>query len=179
MSDVREHAPVWFAEMVMPTGCDDAVSICPDRETDLLLIDPRPCQLCGLTIDRHEMVDHGDGPLFFCADISPDEMTLPELKRRSELRRQEEVAAMVKQWELADPRDRWKHTGEPAPPPEVRNGPADPLPRREPKPYRTPQETADAFLYLVSLGEPERLDAWLAARPQDVPSLLELLESKS
>ena len=39
-------------------------------------IDPRPCGLCGLTINRHEMVDDGEGPDFFCADLSPDEMTL-------------------------------------------------------------------------------------------------------
>jgi hypothetical protein len=160
MSDVREHALAWFVAMVMPTGCDDVVSICPGRETDLLLIDPRPCDLCGLTIDRHEMVDHGDGPLFFCADVSPDEMTLVELERRAELRRQEDIAAIFERISA----------------PIVS---ADPLPRREPKPYRTPEATAHAFLYIVRLGEPARLEAWLAARPHDVPHLLELLESKS
>ena len=55
MSDVREHTPAWFADMVMPAGRDDAASICPGRETEPLLIDPRPCELCGLTIDRHEI----------------------------------------------------------------------------------------------------------------------------
>jgi hypothetical protein len=64
-------------------------------EPDPLEIDPRPCELCGLTVDRHKMVDDGDGPLFYCLDLSPDEMTLPELERRAELRRQEEVAAIL------------------------------------------------------------------------------------
>jgi hypothetical protein len=179
MSDVREHAPAWFAKMVMTTGCDDAASICPGREADLLLIDPRPCQLCCMTIDRHEMVDHGDGPLFFCVDISPAEMTLPELERRAELRRQEEVAAMVEQWERADPRDRWKHTGDPAPPPEVRNGPMDAAPRRAAEPYhRPPQSTTDAFWFVVSLKDPEKLAAWLRDHPRDASFLLKLLEAK-
>src|SRR6267378_6070275 len=84
-------------------------------------IDPRPCELCGLTIDRHQMVDLGEGPLFYCPDLSPDEMTLPELERRAELRAREEIAAMVELWERADPRDCLKHTGKPSPPTEVRN----------------------------------------------------------
>jgi len=29
-------------------------------------IDPRPCELCGRTIDQHERVDDGEGPEFFC-----------------------------------------------------------------------------------------------------------------
>jgi hypothetical protein len=37
-------------------------------EPEPLEIDPRPCELCGLTVDRHEMVDDGDGPIFFCVD---------------------------------------------------------------------------------------------------------------
>jgi hypothetical protein len=28
---------------------------------------------------------------------------------------------LVRQWELADPRDRWRHTGEPTPPASARN----------------------------------------------------------
>jgi hypothetical protein len=34
-------------------------------------IDPRPCGLCGLTIDRHDMVDAGEEPEFFCPDSVP------------------------------------------------------------------------------------------------------------
>src|SRR5689334_17153816 len=32
------------------------------------------------------------------------------------------AAQMLRQWELADPRDRWRHTGELPPPANVRNG---------------------------------------------------------
>ena len=146
-------------------------------ELDPIAIDPRPCGLCCLTIDRHERVDTPEGPEFFCADLSPDEMTLLELERRAELIRREEVAAMVEQWERADPRDRWKHTGEPAPPPEVRNGALDPLPRREPEPYPA-QSTIDAFWFVIGLADPDRLKEWMRDHPKDAPTLLKLLENK-
>jgi hypothetical protein len=71
-------------------------------EPDPFEIDPRPCELCGLTIDRHEMIDHGEGPEHYCPDLSPDEMTMPELVRRAELRRQEVVAAIIARWEAMD-----------------------------------------------------------------------------
>jgi hypothetical protein len=78
-STTLERDPAWIPE---------SASISPGRELELLEIDPRPCQLCGLTIDRHDMVDDGDGPVFFCPDIDPDDMTLIELERRAELRRE-------------------------------------------------------------------------------------------
>ncbi len=159
MSDVCDHAPAWFAAMVMPAGRDDAVSISPGREPEPLLIDPRSCDLCGLTIDRHEMVDHGEGPEFYCADVSPDEMTLPELERRAELRRQEEVAAILARMDAM-------------------GRPSNPPPPREPEPYRPAASTVDAFWYVVSLRDPERFKAWLADRPKDAPFLLKLLETK-
>jgi hypothetical protein len=127
-------------------------------EPEPIAIDPRPCELCGLTIDRHLMIDNGDGPEFFCADLSPDEMTLPELERRAELRRQEEVAAILARMDAVD---------EPAkiPPP------------REPEPYRLAQSTVDAFRFVAATGDVARLKAWLADRPKDAPLLLALLES--
>jgi hypothetical protein len=85
--------------------------------TSPIEIDPRPCILCGLKIDRHELVDAGEGPEFFC--LPSDELMLVELEQRVELTREIEVAAMVKRMELADPRDRWRHTGELPPYPEV------------------------------------------------------------
>ncbi|MGY4409121.1 hypothetical protein ACVWW4_000857 [Bradyrhizobium sp. LB7.1] len=78
-------------------------------------IDPRPCELCGLTIDRHQMIDEGEGPEFFCIDVPVDELTLDELERRDELRRLEACAAMVRDWEMEDPRDSWRWTGAPRP----------------------------------------------------------------
>lgn len=50
--------------------------------------------------------------------------------------------------------------------------------RPKPQPYRTPQSTIDAFWYVVSLCDPERLNAWLDDHPQDAPFLLKLLEGK-
>jgi hypothetical protein len=120
-------------------------------------IDPRPCILCGLTIDRHEMVDDGNGPLFFCIDLSPDEMTLPELERRAELRFAEGVAVI-----LASMTDS----------PSI-------VPPREPEPYRPAQSTVDAFRLVVAGGDVEKVKAWLADRPKDAPLLIALLESAS
>jgi hypothetical protein len=117
-------------------------------------IDPRPCELCGLTIDQHRMVDTGEGPEFFCEEMPLDY-----------------AADIVRRWELADPRDRWRHTGE-APPK------ASAPPQPSPRPYRTPQTTIDAFWYVVSLCDPERLKAWLRDHPQDSAFLLKLLEAK-
>jgi hypothetical protein len=125
-------------------------------EPDLLAIDPRPCQLCGLTIDRHEMIDRGEGPLFFCLDLSPDEMTLPELERRAELRRQEDIAAILARWEALPVAD---------------------LPPHKPEPYRPAASTVAAFRLVVAEGNVGQLKAWLADRPNDAPALLALLES--
>jgi hypothetical protein len=123
---------------------------------DPLEIDPRPCRLCGCHIDGHEMIDDGNGPLFFC--LPPDEMTLPELGRRAELIRLVEVAAIMARMEAADV-------------------PCEPPAPAEPRPYRTPQATIDAFRYLVRTEDVGRLKAWLADRPKDAPLLLALLES--
>jgi hypothetical protein len=123
-------------------------------------IDPRACGLCGLTIDRHRMVDDGEGPEFFCQDVPVDELTLDELERRAELRRQEEIAAMVRDWERMDAAEA---------------SPKRPPPMRE---YRTPQSTIDAFWYVASLDDPEHLSRWLDDHPRDVPTLQKLWEMK-
>jgi hypothetical protein len=126
-------------------------------EPDPLEIDPRPCGLCGLTIDQHRMVDTGEGPEFFCDDV--------------EYQIHLDANDLVRQWELADPRDRWKHTGE-APP----KASAFPVPSA--RPYRPAESTVAAFWYVVSLNDLEYLKAWLANHPADAPTLLKLLESK-
>ena len=136
----------------------------PERlERDPVSIDPRPCELCGLTIDRHVMIDNGDGPIFYCPDLPLDEMDLDELERRAELRRQEEVAAILARWDAADAMD---------------DPPAKVPPPRAPEPYRTPDSTIDAFWFVVGLDDPDRLEAWLLARPKDAPTLLKLMEAK-
>jgi hypothetical protein len=128
-------------------------------EFDPIDIDPRSCEWCGLTVDRHRMVDHGEGPEFFCADISPDEMTLVELERRAALIRQEEVAAIFARLEaMDDPSKRLP-------------------PRSELEPYRPAASTVDAFHLVAAAGDVGRLKAWLSDRPKDAPLLLALLES--
>jgi hypothetical protein len=106
------------------------------------------------------MIDSGEGPEFFCADLSPDEMTLDELERRAELRRQEEAAAIFARLEaMDDPSKRLP-------------------PRAGPEPYRPAASTIAAFWYVVGLNDLDRLEAWLLARPKDAPTLLKLLETK-
>ena len=116
-------------------------------------IDPRPCELCGCTIDQHERIDTPEGPEFFCF---PDD-------------------DIVTNWELADPRDCWKHTGEAPPQDNVRNGPQTAVERAV---YRTAQSTVDAFWYVISLKDPDKLSAWLRDHPRDTARLLKLLEAK-
>lgn len=125
-------------------------------EPDPIEIDPRPCELCGRTIDQHEMIDDGEGPEFYCY---PDD-------------------DIVTQWELADPRDAWRHTGEAPPPASVRNSDIAPSGNAAPAHYRTPQATVDAFFYVVSLDDPARLAAWLADHPRDERYLQKIWEQK-
>jgi hypothetical protein len=116
-------------------------------------IDPNPCELCGRTIDQHECVDHGEGLEFYCWDDDD----------------------IVKCWELADPRDAWRHTGEAPPPANVRNSDIGARPSPESRPYRTPQSTVEAFNYLCREGDTARLAEWMKRHPADTPLLLKTL----
>jgi hypothetical protein len=131
-------------------------------ELDPIEVEPNPCEHCGLTIDRHRRDDTDEGPEFFC--LPADELDLDELELRAELIRQVEVAAIVRDMELNDPRDRWRHTGEPRPQ-------AEETPIAPRQPYRTPQSTIDAFWYVAGLDDADRLTAWLEQHPLDVPFL--------
>jgi hypothetical protein len=126
-------------------------------EPEPIAIDPRPC-VCGYTIDQHLRVDTPEGPEFYCRDIEADEFGGAD--------------DLVRQWELADPRDRWKHTGEP-PPPEI----GIPVSTTRPS-YRTPQSTIDAFWYVVRLEDADHLKRWLAQHPRDVVTLQKLWDGK-
>jgi hypothetical protein len=141
---------------------------------DPLELEPRPCTLCGLRIDRHHVIDDGDGPEFFC--LPTEALTLQELERRAELVIRIEAAAIVARLELADPRDRWRQTGEPAPAPEIRNGPLVTSSQVRTSPH-VPQPTLEAFRHLVAAGDVGHLKAWLADHPKDAPFLLSLIES--
>jgi hypothetical protein len=104
-------------------------------------IEIEPCELCGCAIE--------------------------DLEELIYLR----AADMIAQWERADPRDRWRHTGEPPPA-------TSDIPNARPEPYRPAQSTIDAFWFVINLRDPERFKAWLADHPQDAPTLLKLLEPK-
>jgi hypothetical protein len=116
--------------------------------------------------------DYGRGRAMLTKAIAQTEKFLNQLDRRAVLQRQEDAAALVKRWELADPRDRWKHTGEKRPIVE------DIALEFKPRPYTTAQSTIDAFWCVVGLDDPDRLKAWFANHPRDVPALLKLLETK-
>ena len=77
------------------------------------------------------------------------------------------IADLVREWELADPRDRWRHTGEHRPPvvrPERPRAPS----------YTPPRSTVDAFWHVVRLNDPDYLTRWLASHPADAPELFKL-----
>jgi hypothetical protein len=81
------------------------------------------------------------------------------------------AADLIAQWERADPRDCWRHSGE-EPPRAVKPAPA------AAQPYRTPQATIDAFWYVISLRDPARFNAWLDDHSKDATFLLKLLDAK-
>jgi hypothetical protein len=125
------------------------VAATSDRELAPIEIDPRPC-VCGYTIDRHMRVDTPEGPEFYCHDIEADDS--------------DGADDIVRRWELADQRDRWKHTGEPPPVAEI-------LATAKQKPYRTPQSTIDAFFHVAALGDADYLLRWLAQHLLDASHL--------
>lgn len=133
-----------------------------------------------MLIDRHERDDTPEGPLFFCIELDPNDLTTLELERRAVLIEREEVRAMVARMERADPRDRWRHMGAAPtmPAPEVRDGPMVAAPPRAPEPFHPLQVTVDAFWFVVSLKDTDKLSAWLRDHPRDTSFLLKLLEAK-
>jgi hypothetical protein len=79
---------------------------------------------------------------------------------------------------MSDPRDAWRHTGEPPPPEDVRNSDIAGKPAASPRPYSTPQSTIDAFWHVAQNESPESLVEWLARHPQDAPFLRKLAEER-
>jgi hypothetical protein len=76
----------------------------------------------------------------------------------------------VTQLEMADPRDRWRHTGE-LPPAAVPELPS----KRE---YRTPQATIDAFFGWVVRQDHAYQSRWLRRHPRDADHLKKLWREK-
>ncbi|MBB4378231.1 hypothetical protein [Bradyrhizobium sp. SBR1B] len=79
------------------------------------------------------------------------------------------VNQLLMQWELDDERDNWKWTGQLPP---ARQAAVIEKPQ-----YRTAQSTIDAFHFVLSLGDPERLAAWLRNHPDDAPALFKSVEA--
>lgn len=79
------------------------------------------------------------------------------------------AARLVRDWEMDDERDRHRWTGELPPAPTVA---ALEKPQR-----RTPQATVDAFQFVMGLGDPDRLTAWLRNHPDDATALLDTVEA--
>jgi hypothetical protein len=127
-------------------------------------IDPRSCEHCGLTIDQHFRVDTFEGPEYFCQPIE----VLMHLH----------TAQQVRQWEMDDPRDRWRHTGEKAPSIAARNSDIG-AKHAPPRPYVTPEATVNAFLYVARNHDAAYLARWLEQHPQDIATLTKLWEAKN
>src|SRR5262249_48629562 len=89
----------------------------------------------------------------------------------------DQVSPRIVLWDLADPRDRWRHTGERPPSWSFRNGPFPKTDSRKPE-YQTPQSTIAAFWFVVRLEDETYLTRWLADHPQDAPYLKKLWEAK-
>jgi RecA-family ATPase len=126
-------------------------------ELDPIEIDPRPCGLCGLTIDRHIQIDTPEGPEFEC---DPAELEIQASATATRLR-----------MELKDPRDRDLARAELG-----IAGSDDPPPPDGPDAYGLPiggereQAPAERAMPLPTVCPPEWRDVpvppmrWLAAR---------------
>ncbi len=125
--------------------------------TDSVSIDSRPEEQFSALLDDDDET---------CEILSPEEIA-EEIERLIYLR----ACDLVEQWELADSRDRWRHTGE-APPK------ASDIPAAKPPPYYPAQSSVDAFWFVVAQCDPDRLKRWLHDHPEDAPFLLKLLEGK-
>jgi hypothetical protein len=110
-------------------------------EPEPIEIDPRPCDLRGCTIEDFEELIY--------------------------LR----AADLIAEWERADPRNFWRHTGE-QPPRAVTVA-------RVAQSYHTPQSSIDAFWYVVRLDDPDYLTRWLEQHPLDASALCKLWEGRN
>jgi len=139
-------------------------------DPSLLEIDPRECDLCGLSMVHHRMIDHGEGPEFFCLE-SAETVGRWAARKYASTNGKPFALGFNAGLEFAI-RDlvRQEAAGMIEAPPIV--------PDRDPPRYRTPQATIDAFKYVVATGDLPRLRDWLASRPKDAAFLLALLESQ-
>ena len=149
-------------------------------EPELIEINPRPC-VCGHAMGQHRRVDTTEGPEFYCIDTRLCEhcaRTIDQHQRVDTERGPEFYCYydndIVTCWELADPRDAWRHAGE-VPPKNC--SPSEPFFFRK-RPYSTPKSTIDAFWHVCRLGDTDHLARWLEQHPRDVAFLQKLWEAK-
>jgi hypothetical protein len=105
------------------------------------------------------------GEAIAAASLVPD-LAEPDLAEELEIEIALRTADLVRQFELADNRDRWRHTGEPNP--IIRHE----QPRRER--YTLPQSTIDAFWHVERNENSDYLARWLADHPADAPALYKI-----
>lgn len=86
------------------------------------------------------------------------------------------ASQLMRQWELDDPRDAWRHTGEIPPPASIRNSDISARPTIGERFRNPPQATIDAFNYVVSLGDATYLAEWLRDHAEYAAALLGRLE---
>jgi hypothetical protein len=80
------------------------------------------------------------------------------------------AAQLVRQWGMADSRDRWRHTGEPPP------ASCDAPEQRRPTANRVPQTVIDAFKIVLDKGDAAYLADWLRDHAEYAAVLLDRLE---
>lgn len=83
------------------------------------------------------------------------------------------AAQLVRQWELNDERDNWKHTGGRPPTDDVRNSDVSGKPARHVRTNAPPQSSVDAFKHVVGLGDADHLARWLRDHSDVAPALLD------
>ncbi|QAU42788.1 hypothetical protein XH86_18555 [Bradyrhizobium guangdongense] len=139
----------------------------------------RLAERTGLTADQDLVQNVIAGPFAWVRghlqDNAAQDCDLPE--PHGENLPPDYASQLVKRFELDDPRDAWKHTGELPPTADFRNGPIGPERAGKPHSYKPADSTVDAFLNLVRLGDRERLRIWLDDHRRDAPYLLEYLRA--
>jgi hypothetical protein len=81
------------------------------------------------------------------------------------------AADLVTQWELADARDAWQHTG-------AKRRRPTPAPTPRSQAYATPQSVIDAFLHVARNHDADYVAKWLAKHPEDIATLTKHWEAK-
>jgi len=141
-------------------------------------IDPRDCEVCGLKIHDHHMIDDGDGQQHFCISEVYERIAAGKARGAATARpfylgwnsgidfalhhvAGEEISEIMSTIMV-----------EPEAVPSV-------IPKLTPEPYRTLQVTIDAFWFVALNHDDVYLAAWLKRHPADAAFLIRLWEAKN